>query len=216
MANLVNIPDLGKAPESWQQLLLSFNRLDVPYPYPSNPPTTLQTYLQLKEPFWYENQSITASITPSGGTLASRDGRSSISIPAQAVSDSVTLEYRPQPWLSDDTGSMKTVNTRFYLEALDSAGNPKTGFSFAAPITVTLSYTDDDVVGLGEDQILLYYWDTTSSVWKDASQTCSSPSKYIRDLVHNTLTVSVCHLTEFALVGPPMVRIYLPLTVRSK
>ena len=75
-----------------------------------------------------------------------------------------------------------------------------TPFNFALPVTVALSYLDSDAAGRDESQLILYNWDGTSSSWLDAAQTCTPPSSYQRDLVTNTLSLPVCHLTEFALL----------------
>ena len=81
-------------------------------------------------------------------------------------------------------------------------------------MTITLSYQDGDVTGMAENQIILYYWDTTASAWNDAAQTCSPASTYLRDLDHNTLSVNVCHLTEFALLAKKNSYIFLPFVTR--
>ena len=73
------------------------------------------------------------------------------------------------------------------------------GFAFAAPITITIRYSDADLGAIDESALQLIYW--TGSGWADAADTCVPPSVYIRDLAGNVLTLEVCHLTEFDMVG---------------
>ncbi len=65
------------------------------------------------------------------------------------------------------------------------------------PITITIHYSDSDVQGLDEDDLRLYRW--SGSQWEDATNTCSPPSAYTRDLDANVLQIPVCRLGQFAL-----------------
>jgi hypothetical protein len=73
------------------------------------------------------------------------------------------------------------------------------GFSFAAPVTITIHYSDDDIAGLDESTLRIVYW--TGTAWAETADTCVPPSGYVRDLANNVLSVAACHLTEFAMVG---------------
>jgi hypothetical protein len=80
------------------------------------------------------------------------------------------------------------------------AGGPGLdGFVFAVPITITIHYSDADVAWLDENSLQLLYW--TGTGWADAADTCTPASPYVRDLANNVLSVAVCHLTEFAMIG---------------
>lgn len=128
----------------------------------------------------------------------------------------MTLEYIPQPWPQEGTGSLLYANSSFELNAVDQNGTPLDTFVFVKPVTVTIQYTDADIQDMTEGSLLLYYWDTSSSTWKDASTTCTPNSSYVRDLVNNTISVNICHLTEFALMGNSGSRVYLPTIVRLR
>jgi len=55
------------------------------------------------------------------------------------------------------------------------------------------------------------------AVWADAATTCTPASTYNRQPATNQLTVDICHLTPYALMGPqsvPQPTIYLPVVVR--
>lgn len=50
--------------------------------------------------------------------------------------------------------------------------------------------------------------------WVDATTTCAPPSTYVRYPDANTLSVPICHLSEYALFGAPRYRVFLPLVIR--
>jgi hypothetical protein len=116
------------------------------------------------------------------------------------VSQPITLVLTSLAAPSHSAGALFFAHTSFTLAAYDSEIMLISPFNFALPVTVTLSYLDGDVTGQDESQLVLYLWDALSSSWTDAAQTCATPSIYQRDLVNNTLTGQVCHLTEFALM----------------
>jgi len=71
---------------------------------------------------------------------------------------------------------------------------------------------------LDENTLTFDYWD--GSQWVNAATTCDPPSSYDRRPDENTLSVAICHLTEFNVSGqvgqPPAVTkmVYLPLVLR--
>ena len=93
---------------------------------------------------------------------------------------------------------------------------PLLGFTFQRPITITIHYTDTDVLGIDEDTLRLYYW--TGSVWQDGATTCVPVSNYTRDPVQNLLSVPICHLSRWNMGGAPIGSsrfIYLPVVLRG-
>ena len=54
---------------------------------------------------------------------------------------------------------------------------------------------------MDESTLLIHYYDTDSGTWINAATSCSPVSSYVRDMVNNTLTVAICHLTEFGMFG---------------
>lgn len=60
-------------------------------------------------------------------------------------------------------------------------------------------------------------WD--GGQWIDAADSCAPPSAYDRDPDQNRLSVSICHLTLFALMVPDVdsqEAIFLPFVVRAQ
>jgi hypothetical protein len=87
------------------------------------------------------------------------------------------------------------------LRMLQPVASPRTATSldFEEPVTVTIHYSDADLLGVDEGSLILYYW--TGSAWVDAATTCSPASQYVRDTVNNVLQLEICHLSEFAVGG---------------
>jgi len=216
LASLIGLADPGQWYGGLDGLYLDYNQLNVPDPYPSDPPTALQTFLLQKDPDWQLTQSVSLPVSASGGTLISRDNRTEISIPADAITTSTTLQYNPQLQPQYSTGALLFANTSFELLALDEFGDSIPQFEFELPVSVTLHYTDLDIEGMDEITLKLYYWDIDQQIWSDAAESCDPVSEYQRDLVNNSLSVEICHLNEFALMGkePIIHYIFLPILLK--
>ncbi len=78
------------------------------------------------------------------------------------------------------------------------------------PATITLHYTETDVIGLDEVSLALERWNAVTSAWEDAA--CGP---YDRHPDENWLAVPVCHLSRFALFGEPEHSVYLPLVPQN-
>jgi hypothetical protein len=140
-----------------------------------------------------------------------------IDIPREALSELITLVFIPRPTpLHDLAAGLHSAQHAFDLDVFQT-GQPKPGYTFQEPIHVTIYYSDLDIAGIDETTLRLYYW--TGSMWKDAVDTCTPPSSYVRDLAQNKLSVPICHLSEWhmggAPIGGPGFRIYLPLVMRT-
>ncbi|MEM4447444.1 MAG: hypothetical protein QW461_09135 [Candidatus Jordarchaeales archaeon] len=63
-------------------------------------------------------------------------------------------------------------------------------------LTLVFSYSDDEVAraGLDESTLAVYYWDESSGSWVRIEGS-------VVDTVANTVTVTVDHITYFAIVG---------------
>jgi hypothetical protein len=137
-----------------------------------------------------------------------------VEIPDGAVTATTALVFVPvfSPTHPVSPG-LAFANHNFDLTAYRSG--PLPGFAFAQPVTVTIGYSDADVRWIHEDSLRLYYWD--GSDWIDATTTCTPTSVYVRDLGQNTLGVTICHLSEYGMMGMPLPRydIYLPIVMRG-
>jgi len=136
------------------------------------------------------------------------DLTTTIEIPAGAVTDTTTIVYTSLPTI---TGAPSpTFAFAGHALSLEAYRNDVLilGFTLEEPITVTIEYSDEDVEGLVEDELTLWYWN--GSTWTDAA--CGD---YDRDLEANVIRVAVCHLSDFALFGEEETVVYLPIIVKS-
>ncbi len=129
----------------------------------------------------------------------------SFDIPSGAVTETVNLIYTPLPTVTEPSG-FSFAGHAFELEAY-LAGSHLPDFTFELPITVTLEYTDSDVVDITETTLLLLFYD--GSEWVDAA--CGA---YERHPEENWLKVPICHLSKFGLFGKEFHFTYLPLTLK--
>jgi hypothetical protein len=189
---------------------LDYNFLNIPpsYPDPGNP---LHVFLSQKDPDWQLYQGFTQVIGNGGGELISLDGKTDFVVPAGAVITDTTFTFIPQPAPTHDPGRLIFAHNSFQLSAEDTYGNPVMAFSL--PITVTLTYTDTDIIGIPEDTLGLYYWDGAASAWEDAVSTCPGGA-YTRDPAANSFALPLCHLTEFGVFSNPPLRIFMPVVSR--
>jgi len=66
--------------------------------------------------------------------------------------------------------------------------------TFGAPVTLTFTYTDAQIpAGVIESTLQVYYFDTATNAWVAVTTTI--------DTVNNTVTITITHLTQFAIFG---------------
>jgi hypothetical protein len=131
----------------------------------------------------------------------------SIQVPAGAVTTATTLVYLEAPTTTGEIPpSYSFAGITFDLNAYVD-GARVDPYSFEIPITVTQHYSEA-ALSEPEETLQLMTWDPDSERWSDAA--CGP---YHRNLVENWLSVQVCHLSHFALLGTDY-RIFLPLMVR--
>jgi len=206
--NLVNLYNSG----TWygeDGLDLDYNALTVPagYPVTGNP---LHDFLLAKDSNWHLRQTIEEVIGSGGGEMTSLDGTVNVVVPPDAVGDNTTFTFAPQRGPKFNIGKLAFAHNSFQLTAADGLGDPVT--VFAQPVTVTITY-DEATLGLPEESLKLYYWDTTTSTWLDAVTACDPVGEYIRNLEGNTFSLDICHLSEFAVLSDAP-RIFLPTVLR--
>ncbi|MCG3211462.1 MAG: hypothetical protein FOGNACKC_05108 [Anaerolineae bacterium] len=147
----------------------------------------------------------------SGGELAYADptGRVlTVTVPAGAVLTPTELILEPfaapptttaavSPTLFGFAGQVFSLRAR-------QGGIDQPDFNFSQPVTLTLKYTNADIVG-DEDSLQLFYWD--GSQWASDGITVVA-----RNPAANELVLTITHLTQFGLFGE-LALIYLPLVV---
>ncbi len=125
-----------------------------------------------------------------------------LTIPAGAVDSCQQVTFTPDV---TPTGvapvAWQFMGKSFNLDAWQN-GVRQANPTFAQPLQLTLNYTNAELGGLNEQWVSLYFYDTASGQWVDAATTCSPNSTYVRDAANNTLTINICHFTEFVLAAP--------------
>ena len=151
--------------------------------------------------------------------LVFNDGQgnqTTVTVPADAVDRQIKLVFTPvTPSVGAPAGSA-FAGHGFILEAFeDPGGTPLPNYSFNPPLEVTINYSNSDIANVNDESALtLYYWSGTA--WVDVATTCTPASTYQRNLAANTISVEICHLTEFALFGPTdTVSTYLPIILKG-
>lgn len=166
-----------------------------------------------------EGGSSTTTTPESGTTLVySRTEGSEIApvttvdIPAEAVTETVTFVYTDIP-TDTEQSNLLFAGERFTIDAYVD-GEMQDSYTFASAVTVTIHYSDTALADLDLETLVLEFWN--GSEWIDAAATCyeDNPSSvpadaYIRDLENSTLTVPICHLTEFGLFGEPLAELVI-------
>jgi hypothetical protein len=98
-----------------------------------------------------------------------------------------------------ESGTVWGGNGRWSTPHAHSTPLDQSIFPFLHPISVTLTYIDAQIPGLDETTLILTYWD--GSAWVDAATTCPDPFPYVRDPANNQITLQICHLTRFSMIG---------------
>jgi len=94
-----------------------------------------------------------------GGTLVYTDTQGSpteIQVPASAVTETITLVYTAVE-TPTASGYFSSTIRSFELNAYQGEVLQE-GFVFSIPVTITLHYTDADVEGVDENNLVLEYW----------------------------------------------------------
>lgn len=138
-----------------------------------------------------------AVIPPSGGTLVYTNTQymsATVEFPDGALATTQTVSYVPLEDLPTDGLAFALVPSLIFSE----------------PVTVTIHYRDEDMVGMDESTLKLYNYDWPSGSWIHADP-CGG---YVTDTVNNILQAAVCHFSDYAMMDWPY-QVYLPLVLRS-
>lgn len=132
-----------------------------------------------------------------------------LTFPADAITQTTTVTVTPT--LQADEPDFASTTHAFELVA--SQGDQHlTDFTFRAPLTLTVQYSDLDIrLVANENELVLWLWRENS--WQDASQTCEPASAYKRDLANNTISLPICQTGGLGLFGPTN-QLYVPLLIR--
>lgn len=166
--------------------------------------------LILLQPILTTSPSSMQTIPVSGGSFSSGDGLVALTVPANATTESVMIQYNrlftPTVMLPNNA----QFALGFNLRAIKADGTAVT--QFAQPLTLTIHYPSDaelSNMGIDENDLTLSYWNGVQ--WQSAYP-CTGCSI---NTSQNRITVLLDHFTEFALVAEtPQYPLFLPMIVR--
>jgi hypothetical protein len=175
------------------------------------PNATGQDFTMLSSPV---STTLTLSGTanlPNALTYTNTQGlTTTFTFPRGAVTETTTIVVTPT--VGTSRGDLAFAGHAFDLEGYQG-GEHQIDFTVDEPVTVTIHYSEKDTrLVSDESQLTLRWWD--GGAWRDAAETCDQPSAYARDVSARVLSVPICHLSRFALLGP-VERVYLPVVLRS-
>lgn len=136
-----------------------------------------------------------------------------IQLPSGVYTSAFVLVHKPLTGTTHQPpANHEAAGRLFILEAYigDQVQQP---FNFNPPLSLTLTYEDEDVANLKEDTLHVRYWNETTQQWSAEGITTLS-----LDTTLNRITVSIAHLTEFGLFGElnrPTGVYYLPVIFKN-
>jgi len=126
-----------------------------------------------------------------GGTAILNTGKVRVDVPAGAVSGSGTISITPIIDYTVPVGLTSVVGNKVYDLSANIVGEEVSTFN--QPLTLTFTYTSDEIQGLNESTLAIYYWNETTNQWVSLGGTVDSNA--------STIKVNVTHFTKFAIIG---------------
>ncbi|MCJ7735969.1 MAG: GldG family protein, partial [Anaerolineae bacterium] len=122
-----------------------------------------------------------------------------VDIPPSALSDAIEITFQN---VSPPTYDILDNVATSYGFSLSYQGDPlPDDFTFDLPVQVTITYADEDVVGMDEMSLFPYYWDTSLQSWTLAHDTCPGGAWPDMDYDKNQYRFGICKLGEYAFWG---------------
>jgi hypothetical protein len=147
--------------------------------------------------------STSTGIPQAGGDLYVSLDDTTFSFPTGTFTDTavVTQTIKLQHELPS-TGALAEINHAFEVTAVYT--NTAQPAIPTQPYTITIQYTDADIVGVKENTLALYYWNGTT--WQQELTSIANP-------VANTVMATPLFFSNWAILGETK-RIFLPLITR--
>jgi uncharacterized repeat protein (TIGR01451 family) len=147
------------------------------------------------------------ALGPNGeGQVRHRHGVT-LTVPPGAVTDTTNFEIRPlftDSLPSDPPGRLLFANRAFEMVA--HRFGHQVG-QFNAPLTITLNYSDTDVVGLKRETLRLWTRSGPEGPWAKLGE----PAR----VMSGSLSFTTTHFSQFALFGEGQFSAFLPVVIRT-
>jgi hypothetical protein len=124
---------------------------------------------------------VSKAIGPAGGELVSADGKLKIKVPSGAVNADVQFGIQPV------TNTLFEGNTTRMTYRLLPEGTP-----FSKPVSLTFTYTDDDLQRTSED-VMAVAWQQPDGAWKIVPARLNKTNK--------TVTAETTHFSDWTTTG---------------
>lgn len=127
-----------------------------------------------------EGDKVTKDIGPGGGTLASPDGRMTLTVPQGALTETIAFSMQP---ITNKAGN--GLGLAYRLEP--------SGKTFTTPLDISVRYDEKDLEGTVPEALSLAYQDNIGA-WH-----AQLAARLNKDT--NTLTIATTHFTDFAFLA---------------
>jgi murein DD-endopeptidase MepM/ murein hydrolase activator NlpD len=121
---------------------------------------------------WKYHLNALQAVSNVGGSVTSPSGRTTIAVPQGALSSTLTLDLWDTPAVAGASAQLRSTGRSFWFRVLEWLSGEGTNgsvsivsSSFAQPITVTIAYSDTELLHLNESQLTIYRWNTNSDSW---------------------------------------------------
>ena len=145
-----------------------------------------------------------------GATLVYTDSQGSpttIKVPPGSLTETTSLMFLPGLEPLPPPEGFDSSGHAFDLDAYRN-GVLLPALEFDPPFTVTITYTDTDVIRLDESTLGLWFWDGAGWSTEGISMTGHVT-------ITNQFEATSSHLSTFALFGAKLGRVYLPLILKA-
>jgi hypothetical protein len=126
-----------------------------------------------------------------GGTVNLSDNKANVNLPAGALTGNGTVSIMPTTVYTAPSADKQVIGSKVYDLTAKVGSLAVTTFNKA--VTLTFTYSDDDIKGLDESNLLVYYYDETSGIWISLGG--------MVDAANNKITADTTHFTKFAVLG---------------
>jgi hypothetical protein len=155
----------------------------------------------------FETCSVITTVTSGGGGSlqhVNTEGlTTTLEIPPGAVTDTVQVSLAPIPAITHLPAGRAEIGHSVSIVAVTS-GTAQPVTDLSEPSTLTFAYDQDELDGLNEASLAVYWWDGADWV--------KEPSSSL-DPVANVVSATPDHFSSFAVLGVP--NVYLPLVIKN-
>lgn len=122
---------------------------------------------------WKYNLGTSVRVDSTGDTIFTPSRNAKVSIPSNALSEPVIVELLNSPPLAAPSAQFKSTGNSFLLRLSGQSGNKQLSLpafiasqnEFAASITITVNYQDNQLLHLNKSQLVIHQWDESRKTW---------------------------------------------------